>query len=280
MRAAARAMVIALALVVLGWPVPVPKANAAYSSACTGPGNQVSQTAVVRGADLGFVGTDFRGAIGDAKVRNIVPCSGPSSTKWDIAAVLPANLQKSTVSGAIVQIGWMRCVRPSGSTCPANIPADGNIHFVYICDDDSGGLPCLADSWAGTPILGRRYRFRVEYDQTGTNQWDYSIQDLTTGATKTKKITSTWHNADGAWWGAETHQIGSTMGPADTSANDIKMYWMQYRRNSVTGWQVVTHISAADQDIIEVGVQPSWYSFSIFDQNYTKDGVNIFTVDH
>ncbi len=100
-----RAAVAALAVLLIGWPVPPSVTNAAYSAACTGPGNQISQTAVVRGADLGFIGTDFRGAIGDAAVRNIIPCSSPTSTRWDIAAVLPANLQSSTVTDAIVQIG-------------------------------------------------------------------------------------------------------------------------------------------------------------------------------
>jgi hypothetical protein len=275
-----RAVALAMATLIVGWPVPLPVTSAAYSAACTGPGNQISQTAVVRGQDLGFVGTDFRGAIGDAVVRNIVPCSGPTATKWDIAAVLPANLQSSTVTNAIVQIGWMRCIKPAGSTCPTNIPADGNMHFVYICDDNSGGSPCLADGWAGTPVSGRRYRFRVQYNQTGTADWDYSIQDLVTGTVKKTKINSSWHNADGAWWGAETHQTGSTMGPANTSGNTIRMYWMQYLRASVSGWQVVTDISTADEDIIEAGVQPSRYSYGIFSQNYTLDGVNIYTVDH
>jgi hypothetical protein len=228
---------------------------------------------------LGFVGTDLTGAIADVTMRNIGPCGAPTSTKWDIPAILPANLQSSS-TGGIVQIGWMRCNRPAGSVCPGGVPADGAMHFVYICDDLSGGLPCDAKPWAGTPVNGHRYRFRVQYNQTGTGHWDYSIKDYTTGITKSTKVTSHWHNADGAWWGGETHDTGSTMGSAHVPNNSIRMDWMQYFRTSVGTWQVVTDISAADEDIIEDGVQPWWYSYGIYSQNYTNDGVNIYTVDH
>lgn len=82
------------------------------------------------------------------------------------------------------------------------------------------------------------------------------------------------------WWGAETHDIGSTMGSAHISGNSLLMYWIQFYRTSVGAWTVVSSISAADDDIIEVGVQPTWYSYGIFSQNYTDDAVNIYTLDH
>jgi len=70
------------------------------------------------------------------------------------------------------------------------------------------------------------------------------------------------------------------MASAHTGGNDILMYWMQYFRTSVGSWSVVTDISAADGDIVESGAQPSWYGYTIFNQNYTADGVNIWSSDH
>lgn len=237
----------------------------------------LSHVAVVRGADLGFSGTDLTGAIGDAVVRNVLPCSDPLPTHDDEPFVLPANLQSSG-NGGIVQVGWVKCGDVPGGTCGLNIPADGNLHFVYICNDLSGGQPCLADGWAGTPILGRRYRFRVQYNQTGTGKWNYSIKDLVTGVTKSTTITSNWHNADGAWYGAETHDVGSTMGPQDVYG-DIDMYYMQYLRTSIGQWTVVTDIDNGI-DLIRSSSPPSWYKTTIGSYVYTDDQVDWYTVAH
>jgi hypothetical protein len=290
-----RPALLALVLLAAGWPIAVPSVFAAFSAPCSAPGAQgklISQTYVARGQFLGHTGTDITGALSDSAVRNIQPCSSPTSSKWDVAAVLPANLQSSADPSGhdIVQIGWMRCIFPSSSPCN-DVPADGNMHFVYICDDVSGGEPCLADGWMGaTPVNGRRYRFRVQYNQSGTGQWDYSIKDYTTGVTKTKKVTSHWHNGDGAWWGAETHDTGSTMGSEHVTNNSLNNYWIEYYRTSVGAWTIVTDISAADNDIIEdafwsdppnnPGTQPAWYSYGIYSQNYTNDAVNVYTLDH
>lgn len=164
MKRLTQVFVAALALVA-GLILPVPTVLASYGHPCTVPSSDVSQTAVVRGADLGFSGTDITGAIADITARNVIGCTSPSGSAWDDPAILPVNLQQSS-TGGIVQLGWIRCVTP-GFAC-GNVPADGSAHFVYICDDLSGGLPCDAGSWAGTPLWGHRYRFRVQYNQTGT----------------------------------------------------------------------------------------------------------------
>lgn len=248
----------------------------------------VSQTAPVRGADFGLPGTDFEGAIADANLRGSYFCDNATAYNWDEPAVLPVNIQQGG-TGYIVQLGWLKCGRPGGSNC-GNIPNDGNTHFVYICDDLSMGVPCDANGWAGTPIAGRRYRFRVQYNQTGTHQWDYSIKDLTTGVTKSTKVTSHWHDGTGAWWGAETHDFGSTLGPCLCGGtNQINMYWMQYWRPSIGTWQVVTDItSTGTLDVVAYYPttpptfvsQPSWYKNSVYTVNYNQDSVNIWTEPH
>jgi hypothetical protein len=160
-----------------------------------------------------------------------------------------------------------------------NFPLDGNAHFLYICNDHSNGVPCVADSWAGTPVFGHRYRFRVQWGLTAINRWDYWLTDVTTGVTKKTWIASTWSDGWAAWWGGETHDNGSLMGSAHIGGNDVNMYWMQFYRPSVGAWTVVTDIDAGI-DIKELGSQPSWYGYDIFNQNYTHDGVNIWTADH
>jgi hypothetical protein len=131
----------------------------------------------------------------------------------------------------------------------------------------------------GPPILGHRYRFRVQYNQTGTGRWNYSIQDLATGVTKSTTIASTWHNANGAWWGGETHDPGSTMGPTHTATNDVHMYWMQYLGTSIGSWQVVTDIDSGT-DLLRIGAEPSWYHNPIYTENYTDDAINLWTEEH
>jgi hypothetical protein len=252
-------------------------ALAAYRGNCAA--YSLSQTAAVRGVGHGFTANDITGVIGDAWVRALGPCLNPTGSEWDEPAVLPANLQSLSNDSGIVQIGYLKCGRPSPQTC-GNIPNDGNMHFTYICDDVSGGAPCLADGWATTPVIGRRYRFRVQYNQLGTGKWDYSIQDLTTGTTYTHSVTSHWHDGNVAWYGAESHDHGSNLGPNHISGMGINMYWMQYLRTSVGSWRVVTDLVQGD-DFGEFGdPYPTWYTESVHDQNYTNDAAVIWTEDH
>jgi hypothetical protein len=257
-----------------------------YQKPCGGPGPppnpDIWQTTVGRGHDFGFTGTDLTGAIAIETVRNIGPCTSPTVTSWDMPAILPVNIQNSTIVnidgdvGVIVQIGWMKC--SSLSPC-GNVPADGNLHFVYICNDMSGGTPCNAGSWAGTPVLGRRYKFRIQYNQSGTHQWDHSIMDTVTGVTKTTKTTAHWTAGTSDWWGAETHDNGSIMGAAHIANNDTNMYSMEYLRTTIGQTQIVTDIDR-DVDLFENGPAVPWYSYNIYNKNFTNDGVNIWSSAH
>ncbi len=260
----------------------------AYTHPCTA-GNQVSFSFVVRGSHYGFAGSDHIGAIGDARIRTQGPCTNSTGTNYDIPYVLPANLQSSTSSSRIVQVGYARCGKPAGQLCTGVPP--GAQKFIYVCNDSSRGAICDATDWAGNPVLGRRYRFRVQYNQLGTGEWDYSIKDLVTGITKWKSIESTWQNADGVWWGGENTDEGSVMASAHVGGNDIEMYWMQYLRSSVGTWSVVTDISSTSspRDYVQcqivgincvIGAEPSWNGFTIFSQNYTNDGIQIWSSDH
>jgi hypothetical protein len=251
-----------------------------YQHPCNS-GLQYSHSVVQRGGARGFLYNDIVGAIGDAAVRTQLPCSSATSLNFDYPMVWPAVLQDSASSSRIVQIGYTRCGKPTGQLCN-DILADGTQHFTYVCNDVSGGTLCDAKPWAGTPVLGRRYRFRVQYNQLGTGKWDYSIKDLTTGVTKTKSIASSWHNADGAWYGGENTDTGSVMASAHSGSNDIQLYWMQYLSTTVGAWNVVTDISATSTpaDFVELGAQPSWYGYTIFSQNYTLDGINVWSSSH
>jgi hypothetical protein len=59
----------------------------------------------------------------------------------------------------------------------------------------------------------------------------------------------------------------------------IKMYWMQYHRSAVSGWQVVTPATQYHQGPAGVA-WPSYWHQSVYDQNYVKDAQNIWTTQH
>jgi hypothetical protein len=232
-------------------------------------------TAVLRGSGFDQTGgSDIRGVIGDAYVRTLLTCANPTAGNYDATAVIPVSLQLPP--NRIVQLGWVNCGAVSGGMC-GNIPEDG-LHFFYVCDDNSNGVGCVADSWAGLPETGDRYRFKVLYD-SANDQWDYSIENVTEGWTKSKSISASWSQGNGAWWGAEDANTGSTLGPAHSGSNDINMYWMQYKRASVGSWQVVTDIEATNS-VGEFGPQPSWYHEPVYNQNHTDDAINIWTELH
>jgi hypothetical protein len=98
----------------------------------------------------------------------------------------------------------------------------------------------LADTWVGgPPEIGDRYRFRI--DKSGSS-WLYTLTNVTEGWSSTKTIprSSGFDFGNLAWWAAETYDRGSMLGAGQASASMINMYWMQYRRTALTGWQVVT----------------------------------------
>ncbi len=234
---------------------------AAFANTCDGSGANYKQ--VVARASR----TDYTGVIGDAVVRNLLPCT-QSGANADDPAVLPANLQSSS---GIVQVGWFKCQIAGGC---GNVPADGMNHFVYICNDLSGGTPCDANGWAGAPTLGTRYRFGVYWR---SSQWVYFIKNLSTGVQKSTTITAHWRYGNTTWWGAEVKNQQSAMGPAwfDSSDNLLHMYWMQYYADGIGSWSVTTN------DLVQTqGVIPWYWAAVIGNQNYTGDRLEVWTENH
>ena len=201
-----------------------------------------------------------------------------------ISAILPANLEKAPY---IVQMGIAVCSGTTTTKCgpessgdTGGIPSDGQLHFVYICNDASGGDPCLADGWVGgPPEIGDRYRFRIE--KSG-NSWLYTLTNVTEGwfSTKTIARSSSFDFGNLAWWAAETYDRGSMLGAGQASASMIKMYWMQYRRTALSGWQVVTPGLQYHKFAPASGPWPTYWKQSVYDQNYVDDAQNIWTTQH
>lgn len=273
----------ALAVVALFAPgARSPVLAASYTYPCSDYGNY--RTFIYRGDGLNDVpgipdgvGHDYYGVIGDMTVNGPATCTNTVGPV--ISAILPANLEKAPY---IVQLGIAVCYGSTSEKCgpeTTGIPSDGQLHFVYICNDASGGDPCLADGWVGgPPEIHDRYRFRIE--KSGSS-WLYRLQNITEGWTSTKTIprSSGFDFGNLAWWAAETYDRGSMLGAGQASASMIKMYWMQYHRTAISGWQVVT--PGVQYHKYPAGwTWPSYWQQSVYDQNYVDDAQNIWTVQH
>jgi hypothetical protein len=259
------------------------------ASAYVGPCETIQanyKSIVVRGSALGSKypgyiagGTDIYGVIGDARVSSLQGCTGGVGPEVD--AVLPANLQ---LAPYIVQFGWGVCFGSSTNKCgiqdSTGVPSDGSLHFIYTCRDNNQE-PCVADGWTGgPPSVGTRYRFRI--DKSGSS-WLFTLTNNTTGAVHTHTIgrSSAFSTGNLAWYGAENHNSGSILGSKDASSNKIHMYWMQYHRSSVSGWQVAEPVTTLD--IIQsdqTSTWPSWFLSDVYSQNYTNDAQDIWTKLH
>jgi hypothetical protein len=267
--------IVFAAMSVPGAPSPVLAAGS-YVYPCSDYGNY--KETIWRGAGLpGGTGTDFTGVIGDITANSPGTCT--NSVEPIISAILPANLQNDPY---IIQSGLAVCTGPSGQKCgdtSTGIPTDGLLHFVYICSDASGGVPCLADGWVGhAPTYHDRYRFRIE--KSGSS-WLYTIQDVSIGWTKTKTIprSSAFTQGNLVWWAAETYDLGSQLGTGQASASMMKMYWTQYFRTSLGSW----YVAWPDTQYIDYPNWSSWPSYwlgSVYSQNYTNDAQNIWTILH
>ena len=279
---------ISMVVILLSSWCPNAVLAAAFTYNCHSPISIDYQDSVDRGAGLGGSGSDYHAVIGDANVRSLATCSSPSGIAV-LSAVLPANLQSSA---GIVQLGYGMCSVPPGftscgdSTSP--VPADGHLHFLYICGDRTGGNVCNADGWGNltVPQVGHRYRFRLE-TVSATGTWKYTITDKGSGATGTASIPATWNQGNGAWWGAENYDSNGQLGAKSTDTTQIDMYWMQYLRDATgSAWQVAHPVA---HDVCELrlsanvctGSWPTWYKRSVYNQNYSDgDAIRIWTVAH
>jgi hypothetical protein len=262
--------------------VSAPKAVLAssYVYPCQADPTTDYQNTVDRGQGLGGTGSDYHAVIGEVYLESVSPCTSPNTVA--ISAVLPANLQVSGTS-EIVQLGWGNCtVVPPNTACgdpTFPIPADGHVHFIYICSDVSGGAACNADHWAGSPVIGHRYRFEVAWSSAG---WVYTIKDYNTGVSKSATIPEDWEFGNGAWWGGEAYDPQSMLGPTSVGSQ-LQMYWMQYLRTATgSSWQVAEPVSLVHCVLPYPytacsGTWPSHFGGKVYSQNYTNDAVDVWT---
>jgi hypothetical protein len=149
-------------------------------------------------------------------------------------------------------------------------------HFVDVCKDLSGGLPCNAGFWAGAPVLGHRYGFEIAAQSNGT--WYESVRDITARTQpKTRTIAKHWSTGDGAWWGGETYDSNSMLGPTNTDTQ-VQMYPIEYRRVSI-GW-IISHPVSLSHSVIGSGSWPSWFQGDSWSHTYVDDAVNFWTNSH
>lgn len=277
------ALVVACAAMAASALAPIGKPVAlalSYTYPCNIFATHTQMAVVARGAGAtwqGGTGNDYKGIIGDARVSATLPCTGSADGRF--SAVIPANLQADQTR--IVQLGWMVCDGSTADKCghlALGVPSDGQLHFFYVCEDNSGGEICLADGWAGMPVPGHRYRFRIEH--SGSN-WLYSLKDLTMGtAAVTAAIDRTFEFGNLIWWGAETTNKASMMGSGQAGGSMLHMYWMQYLRQSIpAGWQVAEPTQT--WYLSPPGIAwPTYWDSDNYSQNYVDDAQNIWTQSH
>jgi len=258
-------LVLMTGLVALPSAVAPSPAAAAYRGDCSDGQKGFAHAIIIRDST-----NNWDGVIGDAIVRPLLPCLSPTSTKYSYPLVLPANLEGSA-SGEIVQIGYSRCGEPGG--CGSNWPNDGEPHWVYTPDDDNGGGLTGFTAHA-SPVIGHRYRFKIE--KIDFNTWRFCIRDLTTGGGYQCDLSSrSWSNdAPRAWWGTEVQNTEAAMGPkcCDT---DIDMRWMQYHRVSQNDWRVVDGQPSCTK-IVQDGItsfKSYWHCFIASTADTDGDGV-------
>ncbi len=257
-----RTLIIVLAATLAAMIAP-PESVVAMSAGNCDAGTQKSMHVIVTRAS-----TTYDAVAGDAYAFMLHPCT--PGGKYSFPAVLPANIQGSGAT-QIVQAGYLKCWRAGGAMCGQNVPSDGKIHFVITGADNCSGCFQKADAWAGLPILGHRYRFRVTSTST---TWTYCIRDLTDDLPykcEPGGQAATWTAGNQVWWGTETRNTASLMGPKDPQA--IVMTYMQYSKTADPNWTVTT-----DSTIAKSGVpHPGAYHNFLFDNDYNNDGLESHT---
>ena len=281
------ALLLASFLTAQIFSTPAPVFAVSYTYDCHNPINYDYQHYIQR--HLTNYPTVYSAVIGDSDVRAVFPCTNLPASEGNVwTGDLPANLQGPN---GIVQLGYIYCVAVAPETgcgsgiTGAKVPGDNHPHFFYICDATSGGDICRADNWGTltTPIVGHRYRFRIEH--TGSS-WKHTITDKGTGASGSKSIPDGgWSLGDEVWWGVEGYDFNSTLGPK-ASDSDLHMYWLQYLRTGVTGWQVAhpiarEHCELSLLSLTCTGAWPAHFTGSVYNQNFTDgDAVNFWTNAH
>jgi hypothetical protein len=198
-------------------------AFAVYYDSCTLAGYQTNQAIIARGETT----QDLTGALADVDMRPMNPCTENGS--YADQTGVPIGFQyNGTDVNRIVQLGYTRC---SDSTGCNDIPKDGKNHFWFTKSDTGHGTAYLADGWYKAPVIGHRYRMKVEATtHNGSNVWQYCIKDSTAGEAYVCHFENrSWTYGLLAWWGTENHNIHSQNGTRAIDA-DLNLV-AQYKRS-------------------------------------------------
>jgi hypothetical protein len=278
---------IALALT-LAASVAVPTATLAhtedplhYNAACS-----TGNTSYNPRAHVGRNGT-YKKVRGEYIVRNLYPCTSPSSTAngWSIVAV--ANAQSAT---SFVQLG---VAQQACSTNCQNGFVNGVKDFWYTAEDDwsPGGVISAAkwvdfngDGQHDYPQVGVEYRFTIELtEHLSVPSWKLTIATTSGSQSDYKYIDRTGGYFTTAWWGFETYNDASVLG---SRASDPNAYItpMQYMNSTGSIYSTVNGQSTCSWVVTGPYPAPGHWSSQVcqvYDQASTGNGIiKVFTNQH
>ncbi len=232
----------------------------------------------------------FTGVIMDVTAQMLMPCT--FSSGWGSLTLINATLQRGPNHvDDLAQIGLARCSKQYGCGGDApdfagGIPSDGALHFWYTKHDDKKGQAYLADGWyGGPPIIGHRYRLKVE--AVGTSSWGYYIRDLTAGEPYVIKYrTRTWDSADQALWGGEAYFTNDAMGNRHPLSPDLSIR-SEYLKAGLWYQTDGTPQNCGEQYPIDPEYQaefgyglPDWWKCQYTTVSLPNDRQQIRTTDH
>ena len=185
-------------------------------------------------------GTIFDGVAGTVTIRELAPCSlpfdlGNGVKAFDAPAVLAASIEESDAdNGLIAQLGYYECRAGFGI---GGLDCDNGKHFVYTLHDNTSGAAVDADSWAGTPQMGDKYKFRILRKSSPTDQWEYCIMNVTDGTGYNCILRPRHWESKLVWWGAENQNTMSAHATLHFSPPlHINMYGMDYNYLGAAPW--------------------------------------------
>lgn len=254
-RLAALVGALVLATSALGVSLAAPATVAAASYSFCGPGpNYYFLTQKKLSSQ---VNDYFDGAQGTAYIRDLHSCDTFGFTENGGTFVLFANIEQSGTSN-IVQLAYGE----GGDDVP---------HFYWTGCDHCGGVASVV-SWAESPQANHLYKASISYI-VSTHNWRYSLQDLTDNQTWLKDVYASWRDGTTVWWGTETYDVDSAMGP-DHGTAAIKLYAMRYHLENGNLWMYRTGFTDC---IRQVPSGTSYWHCHVATSLYTNDTLNIDT---
>lgn len=201
----------------------------------------------------------FDGVRGDAYIRNLDQCIGTSGQGGTF--VLPANVQND-VTGTIFQLGY------------GEIP--NYTSRWYYAD---GSVDAIVKTSSACPAVnGHRVRFTIL--RNSSNRPVFSIDDLTAGCGLSWTGVTPWSVAqDHAWWGYESWENASGLGPQVGVDSDVHMAYMGYSTED-GGWAYRSGLSAtygSCETCVKRNHSYSYITGHIGDWVYGNDDFNVHT---